>query len=323
MRSRPGLFAVALTLAFALSDRAAPAQDAMFPSRPITLIVPNAPSGSSDLIARIMQPKLADALGQTIIILNRPGGGGNIGWAALAKSKPDGYTIGLGNSRQFAVTYVDFDNLTFAPKDFIPLSLVGETPYVIAAHPDLPANTFKELIDYARANPKKISYGAQGSRNLPMHLIQADQKIEMVEVPYGGGSGPIMNDLIGGHIQLTAATTSSVIAHLQSRKLKPIALLSPMRTSELPDVPTIREAGYPQFETTLWFGIAVPVGTPGPAVERLRAAVLKTMANEEVRQQFKKQALDAKTSNTTAEFQSFIASEIARWRKVADAIEAK
>jgi tripartite-type tricarboxylate transporter receptor subunit TctC len=317
------LLAIALPIAVLALDGPTSAQEANFPTRPMTLIIPNAPGGSSDIIARIMQPKLAEALGQTIVILNQPGGGGNIGWANLARSKPDGYTFGLGNSRQFAVTYVDFNNLSFAPKDFIPLTLIGETPYVIAAHPSLPANTFGELVAYARANPGKISYGAQGSRNLPMHLIQFDQNIKMVEVPYGGGSGPIMNDLIGGHVQLAAATTSSVVGHIRSGKLKPIVLLSGARDAELPNVPTIVEAGYPQFETSLWFGIAVPAGTPAPIVDRLNAAVLKTMANDEVRRLFKKQALEPKTSTTPAEFQAFIGAEIARWRKVADKVDVK
>jgi tripartite-type tricarboxylate transporter receptor subunit TctC len=325
MTSRTALFGIALALAlvpFTPSDRAA-AQADKYPSKPINLIVPNAPSGSSDLIARIMQTKLGEALGQPIVIQNRPGAGGNIGWAQLVKSQPDGYTIGLGNSRQFVINYIDFDNLTFGPQDIVPVSLVGETPYVLAAHPSLPAKTLKELIEYARANPKAIRYGAQGTRNLAMHHIQNDQRVAMIEVPYGGGSGPIMNDLLGGHIQLTAATTSSVIGHFRSGKLRPIAIMSRERSSELPDVPTTAEAGFPQFVNTLWFGIALPAKTPAPIVNTMHQALQKTMSDPGVRQQFQKQALTAKTNASPAEFQKYVDSEMIRWRQVANAIDSQ
>lgn len=305
-----------------LAATPAPAQDAAYPTRPINMVVPFAPGGSSDILARILEPVLARELGQPLVILNRPGAAGNVGMDAVAKSPPDGYTMVLGNSLNFVRNYLEFKDLKFSERDFAPISLIGETPLVLVAHPNLPANSLKELIEYARANPNKISYGAQGTRSLDIHMIRTDQKVSMNEIPYPGGSGQLMKDIVGGHIQLTAATTSSVISHIKSGELKAIALMSATRDPGLPEVPTVVDAGYPQFQSTLWFGFAVPAGTPQPIVEKLHRATLKAVSNPDVTAQFARLAVQPKSSAAPDDFRRFIEMELARWRKVADAIES-
>jgi tripartite-type tricarboxylate transporter receptor subunit TctC len=300
----------------------APAQDAAYPTRPINIVVPFAPGGSSDILARVLEPALVRDLGQPLVILNRPGAAGNIGMEAVAKSPPDGTTMVLGNSLNFVRNYLEFKDLKFSDKDFVPISLIGETPLALVVHPSLPVNSLKELIDYARANPNKVSYGAQGTRSLDIHMIRAAEKISMNEIPYPGGSGQLMKDLVGGHIHLTAATTSSVISHVRSSDLKAIALMSAGRDASLPDVPTVVEAGYPQFQSTLWFGFAVPAGTPQPIVARLHRAVVTAVSNPEVTAHFARLAVQPKPSAAPDDFRRFIDSEFMRWRKVVEAIES-
>jgi tripartite-type tricarboxylate transporter receptor subunit TctC len=316
---RPIVIACLLAVPTASS---APAQDAVYPARPINIIVPFAPGGSSDILTRVLEPVLVRDLGQPLVILNRPGAAGNIGMEAVAKSPPDGHTMVLGNSLNFVRNYLEFKDLKFSDKDFAPVSLIGETPLALVVHPSLPVNSLKELIDHARANPNKISYGAQGTRSLDIHMIRNAEKISMNEIPYPGGSGQLMKDLVGGHIQLTAATTSSVISHIRSGELKAIALMSAARDASLPDVPTVAEAGYPQFQSALWFGFAVPAGTPQPIIARLHRAVVAAVSNPEVMAHFARLAVQPKPSAAPEDFRRFIEMELGRWRKVADAIES-
>ena len=301
----------------------AQAQQTNYPARPINLVVPFAPGGSSDVLARMLEPSMSRLLGQPLIILNRPGAGGNVGMEAVAKSQPDGYTIVLGNSLNFVRNYLEFKDLRFSDKDFLPISLIGETPLALVVHPSLPVNSLKELIEYARLNPDKIAYGAQGTRSLDIHMIRVDQKISMNEIPYPGGSGQLMKDIVGGHIQLVAATTSSVISQIKSGALKAIALMGSARDPGLPDVPTVAEAGYPQFESTLWFGFAVPAGTPQPVVAKLHDAIQKTVSTPEVQDQLAKLAIQPKTNVAPDDFRRFIGTEMARWNKVVEAIEGR
>ena len=301
----------------------AQAQQTNYPARPINLVVPFAPGGSSDVLARMLEPSMSRLLGQPLIILNRPGAGGNVGMEAVAKSPPDGYTIVLGNSLNFVRNYLEFKDLRFSDKDFVPISLIGETPLALVVHPSLPVNSLKELIEYARSNPDKIAYGAQGTRSLDIHMIRVDQKIRMNEIPYPGGSGELMKDIVGGHIQLVAATTSSVISQIKSGGLKAIALMGSARDPGLPDVPTVAEAGYPQFESTLWFGFAVPAGTPQPVVAKLHDAIQKTVSAPEVQDQLAKLAVQPKTNAAPDDFRRFIQAEMARWNKVVEAIEGR
>jgi tripartite-type tricarboxylate transporter receptor subunit TctC len=298
------------------------AQDT-FPTKPVTILIPNAAGGSSEILGRILQPKLTEYLKQPVLVIARPGGNGIIGMDATARAAPDGHTMVLGNTQNFVRTYLDAGSKPpFTPKDFLPVIMLGETPLVIAAHPSLPARTLKELIDHARANPGKLSFGAQSSRSYELDLIRFDQKLDMVSVPYPGGSGEVIRDLLGGHIQLTAATTSSVVSQIRSGAFRAIALMSDRRDPALPDVPTVVEAGYPAYQSTLWFGIALPAATPRPVADKLHAAFATALRDEDVKAQYLKRAVIVRTG-TSAEFQQFIDAELTRWRKVADGIDTR
>jgi tripartite-type tricarboxylate transporter receptor subunit TctC len=262
-------------------------------------------------------------LKQPVLVIARPGGNGIIGLDATAKAAPDGYTMVLGNTQQFVRIYLEPEmKPPFSLKDFAPVTIIGETPLVIVAHPSFPARTLKELIDYSRANPGKVSFGAQSSRSYEFDMIRFDQKLDMISVPYPGGAGEMIRDLMGGHIQLNAATTSAVISQIKSGAFRAIAMMSERRDPTLPEVPTVVEEGFPAYQSALWFGIALPVATPRPIVDKVNAAFVAVLADEEIKKQFFNRAVIARSSSP-AEFQQFIASELARWRKVAEAIEVK
>jgi tripartite-type tricarboxylate transporter receptor subunit TctC len=310
-------------LLLAMACGAARAQEPAYPTRPINLVVPFAPGGSSDILARVLEPTMSRHLGQPLVILNRPGAAGNIAMESVANSAPDGHTIVLGNSLNFVRNYLEFKDLRFAPKDFALVAQIGDTPLALVVHPSLNVHSVKELIAYARANPDTIRYGAQGPRSLDIHLIRNDQKISMVEVPYAGGSGSLMKDIVGGHIQLVAATTSSVMSSIKAGQLRAIALMSAERDPALQDVPTVVEAGYPQFESSLYFGFAVPAKTPPAIVDKLHKATNYALADKDVRTRFADLAVQPKPSRTPADFARFIDVELERWRKVVNAIEPK
>jgi tripartite-type tricarboxylate transporter receptor subunit TctC len=315
------LRAVLLMLVVACGSAAA--QEPAYPTRPINMVVPFAPGGSSDILARLLEPSMSRYLGQPLVILNRPGAAGNIAMESVAKSAPDGHTVVLGNSLNFVRNYLEFKDLRFTPKDFALVSQIGDTPLALVVHPSLPVSSVKELIAYARANPDTIRYGAQGPRSLDIHLIRNDQKIAMVEVPYTGGSGSLMKDIVGGHIQLVAATTSSVISSIKAGQLRAIALMSAQRDPALPDVPTVGESGYPQFESSLYFGFAVPAKTPPAIIQRLHAATTRALADKDVQARLMDLAVQPRPSVAPADFEHFIDAELARWRKVVDAIEGQ
>lgn len=320
MASRSDLVVLAAVV-FALAAGSAGSQE--YPTKPITVIVPNAAGGSSEILGRILAPKLSAFLRQPVLIIARPGGNGIIGLDAVAKASPDGYTMVLGNTQQFVRIYLEPEmKPPFSLKDFQPVTIIGETPLVIVAHPSFPARTLKELIEYSRANPGRVSFGAQSSRSYEFDMIRFDQKLDMISVPYPGGAGEMIRDLIGGHIQLNAATTSAVIGQIKSGAFRAIAMMSERRDPTLPDVPTVVEEGYPAYQSALWFGIALPATTPRPITDRLNAAFASVLADEEIKKQFFNRAVMARSSSP-AEFQQFIASELSRWRKVSDAIEVK
>ena len=315
--------AVAAVSATALLLAAGAGRAQEYPVKPINILVPNAAGGSSEILGRILAPKLTAFLKQPVLVIARPGGNGIIGLDATAKAAPDGYTMVLGNTQQFVRIYLEPEmKPPFSLKDFAPVTMIGETPLVIVAHPSFPARTLKELIDYSRANPGKVSFGAQSSRSYEFDMIRFDQKLDMISVPYPGGAGEMIRDLMGGHIQLNAATTSAVISQIKSGAFRAIAMMSERRDPTLPEVPTVVEEGFPAYQSALWFGIALPVATPRPIVDKVNAAFVAVLADEEIKKQFFNRAVIARSSSP-AEFQQFIASELARWRKVADAINVK
>jgi len=293
---------------------------AQYPNRPIKVIIPFAPGGASDFVARILQPRLAELLGQQVVIENRPGASGNIGLEAAARSAPDGYTLFLGNVGTVAINTSVFPKLAVNPlKDFIAVTQVVDVPGVLVGHPSFAPNTVKELVEFARANPGKINYASPGSgsqNRLEMeNLRKMGGGLEMVHVPYKGGAGPAVSALVAGETHVMFVTASSAMPMVKSGRLKVYAITAPKRSAELPSVPTMEEAGFPGFDSGSWQGVLVPAGTPKEIVDRLYAIVLQTMKSPEVIERLSRGGVEVVTSASPAAFSAFVAAEIQRWAK--------
>jgi tripartite-type tricarboxylate transporter receptor subunit TctC len=309
-----------LALALALLPVLACGQ-AAYPSRPVRMIVPFAPGGASDIVARIMAPKLSDELGQQVVIENRSGASGNIGMEAAARAAPDGYTLYLGNIGTIAINPAIFDKLSVNPlKDFIPVTAVADVPSILIANPGVPANTVAELIALARAKPGELNFASTGSgalSRLEMERFRKAAGLDVVHVPYKGGAGPAVNGMLGGETHVMFVSLSSAIAFIQAGRLKALAISTPKRSEALPQVPTMAEAGFPEMVSGSWQGVFVPAGTPRAIVDRLHAALLAALDAPETRQRFATGGVPVVTSRSPEEFAAFVAAEAARWGKVA------
>lgn len=296
---------------------AAAAQQA-YPARPIRFIVTFPPGGSADLIARAMVPVLSERLRQQVIVENRPGAGGNIGMEAVARSAPDGYTMGLGAAGALAANVSLYPKMPYDPlKAFAPVSNVASVPFFIIAHPSLPANSVEELIALARAKPGELmlGYGGNGTAmHLSGELFKLMAKVQMVNVPYKG-SGPATADAVGGQLPLAIVDVASAIAMVRAGRLKAIAVTSAMRISAAPQVPTVAEAGLPGYEAIGWFGVVMPAATPAAVVGRMNAELAATLKNAEVRDRVIAAGAEPAPSSP-AEFAALIRSEIDKWAQV-------
>ena len=294
---------------------------ANYPNRPVKMIVPFAPGGASDFVARIISPKLGELLGQTIVIENRPGASGNIGMEAAAKAAADGYTIYLGNIGTIAINPAVFPNLSINPqKDFTAITLVAGVPSILIANPSVPANTVAELVALAKSKPGELNFASPGSstlNRLEMERFMKFADLKIVHIPYKGGAGPAVTGMLGGETQVMFVTLSSAISFVQAGRLKPLGISTTKRIDALPQVPTMIEAGYPEMVSSSWQGVFVPVGTPRPTVEKIHSALLATMDSPEVKQRFAGGGVDVMTSKTPEDFAAFVAAETARWGKVA------
>ena len=292
-----------------------------YPSKPIKMIIPFAPGGASDFVGRIMQPKMAELLGQPIVVENRAGAAGNIGAEAAARSAPDGYTIFLGNVGSIAINPGVYPKLSIAPtKDFVAVTQVVDVPSVLIVHPSVAANSVKELVDYIKANQGKLNYASPGSGSLDrleMELFRKMNGLDMVHVPYKGGAGPATAGLMGGETNLMFATAASAMPGIKSGRLKPLAVTSTKRIESLPQVQTVAEAGFADLVAGSWQGIFVPVGTPREVVERLFPVITQVMKDADVIARLKNGGAEAITSESPAAFQKFVAAETERWAKIA------
>jgi len=294
---------------------------ASYPNRPIRMIVPFAPGGASDFVARIISPKLSELLGQQIVVDNRPGASGNIGMELAAKALADGYTIYLGNIGTIAINPAIFPNLPVNPqKDFMPISLVADVPSILVANPSVPANSVAEFVALAKSKPGELNFGSPGSstlNRLEMEHFMKLANLKLVHIPYKGGAGPAVIGLLGGETQVMFVTLSSAISFIQAGKLKALGISTAKRIDTLPQVPTMAEAGYPEMISSSWQGVFVPAGTPRPIVEKLHAALVATLDSPEIRQRFAGGGVNAVTSKTPEDFISFVGAETTRWGKVA------
>jgi tripartite-type tricarboxylate transporter receptor subunit TctC len=292
-----------------------------YPNRPVKMIVPFAPGGASDFVARIISPKLGEFLGQQVIIDNRPGASGNIGMEAAAKAPADGYTIYLGNIGTIAINPAIFRDLSINPqKDFIAVSEVADVPSILIANPSVPASSVTELVALAKSKPGELNFASPGSstlNRLEMEQFMKIANLNIVHIPYKGGAGPAVTGMLGGETQVMFVTLSSAIAFVQAGRLKPLGISTTKRIDALPQVPTMAEAGYPEMVSSSWQGVFVPAGTPRPIVEKLHAALLATLDSPDIKQRFAGGGVNVVTSKTPEDFASFVSAETARWGKVA------
>ena len=314
-----------LTAACAVGVFAAPAGAADFPTKPIRFVVPFAPGGSTDTLARTMGQKVSASLGQQVVVDNRTGANGNIGMEIVAKAPPDGHTIVLGYIANVGIGPSLFDKLPYDPvKDYEPVTLIATSPNVLVAHPSVPAQNLKEVIALAKAKPGTLSFASTGVASvghLTGELLNQLAGVKINHVPYKG-SGQAVTDILGGHIQLMYAGFSSTLTHIKSGKLRALAQTGAKRSAALADVPTIAEQGFPGFEATAWYGVMAPAKTPKPIVGRLNAEFVKALKAPDVREKLSALGFEIEAS-TPEHFGAYIKSEIKKWAKVVKASGAK
>ncbi|MGE4238934.1 Bug family tripartite tricarboxylate transporter substrate binding protein [Ramlibacter sp.] len=308
---------VAFASLVAAGSAAAQAGAAGFPTKPLRLIVPFASGGPADAIGRIAAQGLSNALGQPVIVDNRAGAGGRVGAEAVAKAAPDGYTLLLCNvGDAMAVSLYKSMPYDFG-KDFAPVSLLASSPFLIAVHPSLPAQDFKQFLALAKAQPGKLTYGSAGtgvSSHLSGEALKVAAGIDIVHVPYKG-QAPAMNDLLGGQIAFMFANPVTTLQQVRAGKLRALAVTGTSRFAGAPDIPTVAESGVPGYEAATWFGIAAPAGTPEAIVNRLSAELQKVMNSTEVRTALESQGAAVVASNAP-DFARRIRADIDAWRTI-------
>ena len=312
MRSAPG-FLPALLLALAPLAIAQP-----YPNKPIRVIVPFAPGGNVDITARLMAPGLQEALGQPVVVENKPGAGGTIGADAVAKSAPDGYTLLMGSNSTFSVAPSLYPKNPYNPlADFAPVAMIASAPFVLVVNPGVAAKDARELVALAKASPGKLTMSSAGtgsSNHLVGELFQEISGARFTHIPYKG-SGQALTDLMGGQVNLHFDQITSAASHIQGGKLRALLVTAPQRVPMLPDVPTATEAGYPSFEATNVTGLIAPAGTPREIVDKLNAAVQKIIAQPAIRAKFAD--IGAQTTGGTPEqFGAYIREDLAKWTRI-------
>ncbi|HUN70025.1 MAG TPA: tripartite tricarboxylate transporter substrate binding protein [Burkholderiales bacterium] len=289
-----------------------------FPSKPIRLVVPFAPGGSSSIVARSIAAEMEKGLGQPIIVDNKPGGGGNVAMLEVAHADPDGYTLIIGHIGSLAVNPYMYSKLPFdTDRDFAAVSLLAIVPSIFVVHESVPAKDLREFVALAKKEPGKMYYGSAGNGSaghLAMEYLKQATGIDIQHVPYKG-TGPNITDLIAGRTQAAAAGTPPLMPHVKSGKLRIIAVGAAKRLHSLPDVPTVAEQGYPGFETTQWYGINAPAKTPEAVIKRLADEAAKAARSPKVAERFAADDAEA-VGSTAAEYAAFIKKEQDRWSKV-------
>ncbi len=289
-----------------------------YPTKPVRLIVSFPPGGSSDLMARAVAPRLAERLGQQVVVENRPGAGGNIGVDAVAKSAPDGHTIGVAAAGALSSNLSLYPSMPFHPeKDLAPISLMAMIPFFLIANPSAPFKNLKELISSSKSKPGNLSYG-HGGNGSTMHLcgelLNMMAGLQLQAVPYKG-SGPVSADVLGGQVPLGFVDVPSAIANVRAGKLRALAVTSRKRVAAAPEVPTFEEAGVPGYEAVGWFGVVAPANTPPSIVNRLNKEIVDALATPEIRERAIAAGAEPAAS-TPQEFAAFIRSEIVKWKEV-------
>lgn len=310
---------IMLALASAVLTGSLQAQTSDFPrQQPIRMVVTFPPGGSADAVVRMLLPRLNERLGQQVVVDNRPGAGGNIGLAVVAKAAGDGYTLGVGAAGALAANSSLYDKMPFDPqKDFKPVSMLAAIPFVIVGHPSVAAKTQPELLALARAQPGRLSIG-HGGNGTAMHLSAAlfaqMAQVKLVEVPYRG-SGPAAMDALAGNVQLAVVDLPAALQHIRAGKLTAFAVTSPQRLPQLPDVPTVAEAGLAGYDSTGWFGVVAPAATPPAIVDRLSAEINAALGDEQIKANMRNLGVEPAPSRPAA-FEAYIRAETQKWARV-------
>ena len=321
---RPGSRLPAIALAFVLAaGHAAHAQT--YPSQPIKMIVPFTAGGTTDILARTIGQKLGESLHQPVIVENRPGAGGNIGADAVAKAKPDGYTILMGTIGTQAINASLYSKMPYdSARDFAPITLVAIVPNVLMVHPSVPAKNVAELVALAKAKPGQLNFASSstgGSPHLSGEMFKQMTGVDIVHVPYKG-SAPAITDLLGGQVTLMFDNLPSGLPHVKAGKLRALGVTSAKRSPAAPDIPTIAESGVPGYEVDSWFGILAPAGTPTEIVNKLNAEIVRILKLPDVNDRLAEQGAQA-VGDTPQHFAEHIRKETAKWAKVVKASGAK
>ncbi|GAB2455206.1 tripartite tricarboxylate transporter substrate binding protein [Comamonas humi] len=309
-------FCSAAALALLATPLLAPAQEARWPARPVRVVVAFSAGGTTDILARAVAQKLGDKLGQSFVIDNKPGGGGNIGTAEVVRAAPDGYTLIVNSVGPIAINQTLYKNLPYDPlKDLVPVVQIADVPNVLVVHPSVPAKTFDEFVAHLKRNPGKLSYGSTGvgtSSHLSSYMLGERIGAQQLHVPYKGANA--LNDLLAGRLEFMFATIPSVIQHVHAGKLRALAVSSPQPSRSLPGVPTVAEKGFPGFEAGSWFGFFAPKGTPAQVVTLLNQSVNEALPSLE--EQMVREGADP-VGGTPEQFGRFTQQEHVKWRKIA------
>ena len=317
MHSRRSLLGAVAALALTGTGHAQSA----WPNKPVRLVVPFTPGGSSDILGRAIGQKLTESLGQSVVVDNVPGAGGSLGAERVAKSAPDGYTLLMGHIGNLAVAPAMYPKLPYDPvRSFVPVAWIANVPNILVVHPSVPAKTLKELLAYAKANPGKLNYASGGNGSaaqLATEYLKMRTQTFMVHVPYRG-TAPAVNDLIAGQTDLLFSGAPAVLPFIKSGQLRALAVSSQKRLDSLPEVPTVAENGYAGFEADQWYGVVAPAGTPADIVRKLNTHINQALASPELKARLQSEGAIA-VPTTPEAYGALIQREITRWLPVVKA----
>jgi len=296
-----------------------------YPNKPIRLMVPFPPGGSTDIVARIVAQKLGTQLGQSLVIENRGGAGGTLGTAVVAKAPADGYMLTIGTTSTHVVAPSVYQKLEYDPvKDFAPISLIAVTPYLLVVNPAVPAKTLKELVELMKAQPGKLNYASAGvgsTTHLAMEMLKSVSSTYALHIPYNG-NGPAGTAVIAGQVEILFGSLPAVLPHAKSGRVRALAVGTPKRSPSLPDVPSVAESGYPGFDASLWLAFMAPAGTPAPIIERLQKEIVAAVNSKETSEALDKNGAEPLTS-TPAELAAMIKDGVGKYAAVVKAAGVK
>lgn len=311
---------LATALAMLLAGAALAQQTGAFPTKPVRLIVPYAPGGATDITARQLQSKISELWGQPVIVDNRPGASGNIALELAARSTPDGYTLFVGNVSTNAINETTFKSLKIKPsRDLTGVTNLIQLPHLWVVNPSVPVSSLKELVEYAKKSSSRMNFGSAGIGSYP-HLdatrFLKATGIEMTHVPYKGGAGQMIPAIMGNEVQFMFINLASSLSNIRTGRIKPLAITTPERHPELPNVPTTAESGFPGMGTNAWNGLFAPGAIPRPLLNRIHADVLKVMESQAMKDSLSKVFMKVVINKSPAEYQQFVMDEIKSWGKV-------